>query len=81
MIKESQSIHHSPVQLSFEHTYLLVFAQYSALLAEENINGSFVVVFQRGSHDQIIEAVTVQIGHRSQSRAEASVLASVVDFQ
>lgn len=52
--------------LSFHLTHLFVFTQYSALLTEENINGSFVVVFQRRSHHQVIEAIAVHIRHGSQ---------------
>lgn len=61
--------------------YLLVLAQDPVLLAKENINGSSVVVFQRRSHHQVVEAVAVQVGDGSQSGAETGVLAAVVDLE
>ncbi|TNN64893.1 hypothetical protein EYF80_024891 [Liparis tanakae] len=45
---------------------LVSVGQYSVVLAEENIDGSLVVVFQRGSHHQVIEAIAVQIWHGSE---------------
>lgn len=61
--------------------YLFVFTQNSALLTKENINGSFVVIFQWSSHHQVIEAIAIQIRDRSQRRPKASILAAIMDFQ
>lgn len=61
--------------------HLFVFTQYSALLTEEHINGSFVVIFQWSSHHQVIEAITIHIGHGSQCWAKASILAAIMDLQ
>lgn len=40
-----------------------------------------MLILVRRSDHQVIEAVAIQIGHGSEGRAEAGVLAPVVDLQ
>lgn len=40
-----------------------------------------MLIFQWSSHHQVIEPITIQIRDRSEGRAKASVLDTVVNFQ
>lgn len=57
---------YSKQMLSLTPPYLFVFTEDSALLSKENVNGSFVVIFQWSSHHQVIEAIAIQIRDGSQ---------------
>lgn len=64
-----------------ENPHLFILAKYPVALTVKDIDGTAVVLLQWGSNHHIIVAIAIEVGHGSQSRAEAGVLTLVLHLQ